>query len=316
MECRTACGEPAEQVGEEIESKVARTYDQLSEMIMNEPTADSAFPDRQKRVTLAEHFVMHAHDTTLMNQGSNGTCWIQAGHIMGMVNHPDHMARLLKEVSLTGSYTTLNNGERDSTPRTIRFSKGLFSYGGRDEEARFTLNSPYKNGTRGPVGMIFDQVLPVIGGRREGRSNAGNYGGSDGARRIMYMVTGDLVYDSGHKLDGSDRATFLKKGGFITYAPGHMRTQQLKKIDNEWYVLQDDQHGPHGDRVLTKIKDLGAWLRERPGRVQIHRPWHPGVEGDTVGPINYPVGPYSPDDDGGGFRPRPRRVIRFIRRWF
>lgn len=314
MECRIAAGEAPEQVGEEIEAKVAKSYDNLSELVMNEATGDSAFAERNKRVALAEHFIMHAHDTTLMNQGSNGTCWIQAGHIIGMVNHPDHMSRLLKEVALTGSYTTLNNGERDSNPRTIKFSKRLFAYSGRDEEARFSLNSPYSNGSRGPVGMIFDQVLPVIGGRREGRSNAGNYGGSDGARRIMYMVTGDVVYDSGHKLDGSDRATFLKKGGFITYAPGHMRTQQLKKIDGEWYVLQDDQHGPHGDRVLAKIKDLRQWLRERPGRVQIHRPWHPGVEGDTVGPINYPVGPYNPGDDGGCPRPGGRIVRWFIRR--
>lgn len=320
LECRVAAGEAPEQCGEEIEAKVAKAYDNLSELVMNEPTGDSAFAERARRVTLAEQFMMHAQDTTLMNQGSNGTCWIQAGHIIGMVNHPDHMSRLLKEVALTGSFTTLNNGERDSNPRTVRFSKRLFAYGGRDEEAHFTINSPYQNGTRGPVGMIFDQVLPVIGGRREGQSNAGNYGGSDGARRIMYMVTGDVVYDSGHKLDGSDRATFLKKGGFITYAPGHMRTQQLKKIDGEWYVLQDDQHGPQGDRVLSKIKDLRQWLSERPGRVQIHRP--PGIGGnDTVGPTNYPVGPYNPGDDGGcpgGDCPRPGgRIIRWFirRRW-
>ncbi|MBZ0188125.1 MAG: cytochrome P450, partial [Candidatus Obscuribacterales bacterium] len=315
VECRVIAGEDQGQVTEETEQCIAKTYDNLTEMVAMESQQGSAFQDRSQRATLVEQFIFHAHDTTLMNQGSNGTCWIQAGHILAMLNHPDSMSRLLKEVTLTGSFQTMNNGEQDANPRTIRFSQGLFRRGGNSEEGRWSLNTPFQNGTRSPVGMIFDQVLPVIGGGREWRSNAGSYGGSDGARRIMYMVTGDLVYDTSHKLGGSDQRTFLLKGGMISYAPGHMRTRQLKKIDNQWYVIQDDQHGPRGDRAMYKVRDLRSWLKENPGRVPIHRPLGPGGPGDTINPIYSPdgPGPYDPEYDPGEHRPRIR-IFRPIRR--
>ncbi len=313
MECLVMAGENQDTTAEMIEQKVARTYDQLTEMVMKDATNDSAFQSREQRVCLAEQFMFHAHDTTKMNQGSNGTCWIHAGHILGMVNHPDHMARFVKEISLNGSFTTLNNGERDSTAKTVRFSKRLFNF--RGEEQRWNPDSPYSNATRSPVALIFDQALPILTGRNWG-SHGGSYDGTHGVRRSIFMVTGDAMPDRDHLVDGSERKTFLKYGGMIRYAPGHMATRQLIKRDGSWFVLHDDQHGPNGDWVEYKLGNLQSWTKENAGRVRNDKPWRAKIDGDRVAPVYFPGGrgEWWDDEDGGGCQPRPR--LRIIRRIF
>lgn len=314
LECRILAGDDPEKTGEEIEKKIASTYANLTEMVSMEATGDSAFQSADMRATLAEHFIFHAHDTTKMNQGSNGTCWIHAGHILAMANHPDHMARFVKEITLKGEFTTLNNGESDSTPKTVKFSKGLFNYRQRDEEAQWSVDSPYQNGRRGPIALIFDQALPILTGRTWG-SNAGNYGGRHGVRKSIYMVTGDAMPDRSNLYQNSERLTFLKYGGMIRYAPGHMATRQLIKRDGDWYVLRDDQHGPHGDRIEYKVSDLKNWTKERAGRVRTDKPWTQNIDGDTTDAIYFPGGGNRPGDrNPGGWRPR-RPFIRRIFRW-
>lgn len=309
IEARTAGGEDLGKVSEDTEKTVAACYDQLSQMCSAEQAPGQVY-DQATRAKLVENFMFHAQDTTTIDQGGNGTCWIQAGHINGMISHPDSMARLLKEVSCTGTFTTLNDGTAGSQPRQFRFSQGLLGIRRGSEESNWTIDRAYEGGRRSPVSMIFDQTLPVIGGRREWRSNAGNYGGSDGARRIMMMVTGDTVCDSSNLVGRSERQTLLSKGGFITYAPGHMRTRQLVKQDGEWYVVQDDQHGEHSDHRMTKIRDLKQWLQERPGRRDPRNPFGPG--GDN--PIQPgPDGPYGPDQP---YEPQPRPFRPMIRRIF
>ncbi len=308
IEARTAGGEDLAKVSEETEKTVAACYDQLSQMC-TAPSAAGEVYDQATRAKLVENFMFHAQDTTTIDQGSNGTCWIQSGHINGMINHPDAMARLLKEVSCTGSFTTLNDGTQGGQPRQFKFSHGLLGIRRGSEEANWTIDSAYNGGRRSPVSMIFDQTLPVIGGRREWRSNAGNYGGSDGAKRIMYMVTGDTVSDSSHLIGGSERQTLLAKGGYITYAPGHMRTRQLMKQDGEWYVIQDDQHGEQSDHRITKIRDLKQWLQERPGRRDPRNPFSPGGDNPIQPGPDGPDNPYQP-------QPQPWRPIRRIFRRF
>ncbi len=46
----------------------------------------------------------------------------------------------------------------------------------------------------------------------------------------------------------------------LTYAPGHLRSQTVRKVDNDWYLIQDDQHGENNDKVLAKITDIEKWV--------------------------------------------------------
>jgi hypothetical protein len=122
---------PADKLEEWKEQTMAQTYQHLAEMVAaNRP---GTFYDLKTRVKLAENFMFHAMEPTTMDQGfstrgeadRHGTCWIQAGHIWGMVQHPDKMARLVSQVALEGKFTTLNSGEEDTTARTFELEQAL-----------------------------------------------------------------------------------------------------------------------------------------------------------------------------------------------
>lgn len=319
----TLGGRDQAKVEETTLAKVSQTYDHLAALIASEEP--NAYYDRAMRVKLAENFMFHAQDPSTMDQGSNGTCWMQAGHIAGgMVNHPDCMARLLREASW-GRFRTLNGGERGGGPQDYTFSRRVLSMG--HEEQRWTINNAMNNGMRSPVGKIFDETCSIMGGRRQ--PNGGNYGGSSGCRNIMYKVTGDIVADNSHLVNGSERDTLLLNGAYITYAPGHMRCRQIKRDGDGWVIIQDDQHGEGNDRVISRIRDIRQWFKERAQDGRVRRniwrssnddPWgpnphYPGGE-DYPDGTDWPDGPGPcPDDDD--CRPRIRlRRFPILRRLF
>lgn len=288
-------GRDQAKVEEATQAAVAGTYDHLAALVVSDKPG--AYYDQAMRVKLVENFLFHAQDPSTMDQGANGTCWMQAGHISAMMNHPDSLARLVKEASW-GSFRTLNGGERGGGPQTYQFSRRMLSMG--YEEQRWTINSALNNGMRSPIGKILDETCSAIGDRRQ--PNGGNYGGSSGCRNIIYKITGDIMADSSHLVNGSERDTLLLNGAYITYAPGHMRSRHLKRDGDGWVIIQDDQHGEGNDRVISRIRDIRQWVKENGGgRVRRNNwggndsPWGPNQPGPD-GPYS-PYGPCGPDDD-------------------
>ncbi len=321
LEARMAAGITApEKIRQEVEQAIKGTYDNLAKMVSTpSDPAKPTFMDQATRVRLAENFMLHAMDPMTMDQGpsgpgeegGHGTCWIQGAHIWGMVQHPDAMADLLRQVSIDGQYTTKNSGENDPASKTISFSKEMLAIRQGTQESRWTVDRAMKEweelpgmrrqilSDRSPVGFIFDNVLPVIGGRQEKRIDGGNFDtinavrgyNSDGSYRtekitgsgdIMYMVTGDkpasyhtwnhpdhiqdhlLNVNPGTSQEAKNenfRRTLLEKGSILTHTMNHTSSRQIIKVNGEWLAVQDDQHGENSDYVVGKVTDLAAYAK-------------------------------------------------------
>jgi hypothetical protein len=267
---------------------VQNTYDNLRQMISQGD--GGTFYDQKTRVRLAENFMYNAMEPTFIDQGpassddwnGHGTCWITTGEIWGMTQHPGAMADYLKQISLNGQVTTKNSGEGDSKPLTYTFSKGLLTFPGNKQEDTWTIEdreNQTRMGYRSPVSKIFQYTLPMLSGsRRESDVDGGLYDTADivgqghtrGVRDIMFMVTGDFPvdkgesgYSDGHLLkNNTDFAgSMAEKGTVLNYAPGHLRSQTVRKVDDKWYLIQDDQHGENDDRVLAQITDIERWVK-------------------------------------------------------
>jgi hypothetical protein len=252
---------------------------------MIESDDPDAFYTKDLRARLATTFMFHAQDPTLMDQGiNNGTCWIQQGHVWAMVQHPDAMADLLKQIALKGKYTTKNSGEHDPTPKTYEFLKSYLSFPHGSEEAGWTIEKAdavmnsigQKNVYRSPVGKIFDNVLPILGNRKE--VDGGCYATRKtpeglllGSRGIIYSITGDILCDTEKNMYGWHedanliqddlRLTLLEKGALNTYREGHGTSMHLRRLNGEWVIYHDDQHGEHTDWVISKISDIERWAK-------------------------------------------------------
>ncbi|MBX9666656.1 MAG: hypothetical protein K2X93_03515 [Candidatus Obscuribacterales bacterium] len=285
---------------------VSETYKNLAEMVRGDKPEQ--FYDQATRVKLAENFMYHAQEPMTSDQGTaedrdkkgHGTCWINSASVWGMTQHPNAMADMLKQISLEGEYTTKNSGEMgnlltagraDSPPRTVKFSKDLLSFAGKQENewsisaatdmwGRSGSTSRWVEGDRSPVSRIFDYTLPVLGGRAEGEIDGGIYrsGRSTegrtyvGSRDIMLMVTGDTPvdmalkdYSHGHLIDGDFNKSVLEKGTVLNYSPGHGMSQTLRRINGEWCLIQDNQHGESGDRIIQRINNIERWARGESG---------------------------------------------------
>ncbi len=287
---------PDEQVDAEVEKSVSQTYDNLNQMVNSEDP--NTFYDKNQRAFLAENFMFHAQDPTTMDQGSaggndwdgHGTCWIQSAHIWGLTQRTEHMADLLKQVSLTGSYTTKNSGTQGDQPKTVKFSKDYLKFPEGFQETTWSISKATDtwdrqpgmmrqcDGDRSPVGKIFDYTMPVLGGRSQSARamDGGTYksftttGGRwyTGNAEIMQMVTGDKPLDvkwgdhgEGTLINGDMRKTLLEKGTVLNYSPGHAKSVHLKQVEGQWCVIQDNQHGENDDKIIARISNLEAWAR-------------------------------------------------------
>jgi hypothetical protein len=279
--------------------------------------------------------MFHAADPTTMNQGMQGTCWIEAGHIAGgMVGHTDELARLVKEVSLTQRYHSTNPSlYKNNTQRDFHFSSGLLTMGPGDRGGTWTIDSSNQN-VRSPIGFILDQTLPVIGGRAEGHSNAGNWGGTDGAHNIMWMVAGADLQHGADGVGKQEMQYLIAEGAFTTSNYNHMWGYQLGMVNGKLAVVRDDQY-PGGDRVVMNLPDktpvsidhnysrLANYIRKIPFQpVSKKEPdvpiaGQPGyrntpqLQEDTADQPIQPYQPYQPDQTD-----QPDRPIRPIRRFF
>lgn len=303
---RITAGHDPDKVHKEIEATISGTYDQLNELVSTPQGAGEVY-NQQMRTFLAENFMLHAADPATYNQGNHGSCWMQSGTIAnGWTNHADGLARFVKEVSLTGKFSS--PWANDGKGRTFSFNRGIFALRQGQEESRWSFESAGRSSARSPIGMILDEGQSSMLGRST--SYSGTYGET---ARTQYWLTGDKPASEG----GNMRKTLLEKGAYINYWPGHMLTQQLRREGDHFIVVQDNQWGNGSDYTLGRVNNLARWdyTGDRGRRFDHFKP--------GTNPQDSPVGPYVPgpapvgpgsddgsrmtDDDGtvGTVRPTP-----------
>ena len=334
-ECRRAGRvQHPQQIEQASQQAVIRTYDQLAAMVSER--GPNTFYNQQTRRFMAENFMLYAAQPCVMNQGpststdrtGHGTCWEKAGQTWAMENHPDAMANLLRQVCLRGEFTTLNSGTPGSPPRTFRFSPAFLGFAPNLQETNWTLSTANDNGNRSPVGRVFDYVLPVLIGRRQGNIDAGTNGEIS---QIMQMVTGHRPSElanaahRGHLIPGhtSEAVALLDHGALLRYEPGapgapgrpprpgHWMSRHLQRMmingERRWVVIDDNQWGPQSDRIVGIINNLEdfrnrGWAAMTPAD-QIPQYARFAVPNDTGIGVTSPTNPYRPQP----IRPQPYR---------
>jgi hypothetical protein len=219
VEAMTAAGIDKDKATEGWEQKLAKTYDHLAEMMEQNPSA--ATYDQKTRAKLVENFMYIAADTT---QGSQdvGNCWEMCNrNLMGMTKNPDAMARMLKEISLTGGFNAVHGGLKSNNgldrrsgdldaPKRFDLPKNMLQLDAAN--ANWSLdkpNEPHWQGGTGtmpssPVGYILDNAIGFMGGRNSHNALSGGTwesfpspsgnakdGWYYGINELMYMATGE-----------------------------------------------------------------------------------------------------------------------------
>ncbi|MCC7530501.1 MAG: hypothetical protein IT342_18395 [Candidatus Melainabacteria bacterium] len=262
VEARVLAGHDRATEEKEWNEKIKKTYDHLSDMVNSD--SPNAPYDKATRANMAENALYLVMDPSKSNQGQHGTCWIESEiNLLGLTNHPDDMARLLKEVTTTGSYT-----DRDGKKYTV--PSQLLQFPG--EEKSWTISNA-DNGLRSPVGAIFDRTISYMGGRTDGGTNGGT---PQEAAYLMKKVTGDTVQQivqiRDNNLSQSDidritsaqyRQAMLEQGGVINLGPGHMFVSRLVKNNGEWDIVGDNQWGAGNDQLIGRVTDLNSWTVQK-----------------------------------------------------
>lgn len=314
----------------EVQQTMQDTYGHLTELVTTARGNGELF-DQGARAKLAENYMFHLADPRSVDQGSNGTCWNHAAVIsFGLMDHPDDMARFLKEVSLTGTFMARNNGEVGQPERLIRFPPSRFY--AKNEERNWTIDGASRNGWRSPVSMIFDQGLTYMVGKMQ--PDGGNYQGQHGSKRIMTMVTGEVPppprghlngYYAGPYLGNDDFMTLSRYGGYQIYSPGHLQSihmildgkfewsgnsilhnGQALKLDGTdaltGYIVRDNQWGERVDSITHRVENL-AQARVTDIQDQKYTPYDPlKVDNDQTVDIR-PGNDSSSGATGGGQLP-------------
>lgn len=289
IEDQVAAGEDRTKVEESWQKKVAGTYDHLAAMTKSD--LPNAPYDMETRIKLVENSMLFAMEPTKNNQGGHGTCWIEGPiNLIGWTNNPDKMARLVSQVSTTGTFTTIEGPNNGGGAKTYTIPKSQLDF---DREAKgWTVDGSdkvlwnrngYGNIPRSPVGQICDHTLSYIGGRSDGGTNGGTWESFRttgnrwyyGSQELMRMATGDtakLVRIQSNQITNSDiqrltsgdlKEEMLKRGGVVLVGPGHIFTAKMVHLNGERSIVSDNQWGPDSDQKIGVIKDVASWNVQR-----------------------------------------------------
>lgn len=316
VELRVAAGANEDEAREKAEAKIASTYDHLTRLVQS----DSAeIDDKATRVMLAETFMYHAWEPETVNQQGWGSCWLQSGYIpCGLGKHPDDMAKVLADVSLTGKYT-------DRKGNDYNFKRDQLGIHRRADGAGWSIQTATRDNSQpSPVAHRFDRTMSVMdrGARYGGAGDSGRirYGGG-GQNEIMRRVTGDqLLYIGSYPRGRQERQALLEAGGAQrSGGPGHVATLAMRKVDGAWAIVRGDQYDGR-DRVVSVIRDLKQWVNNGES-ARIERSFAPEWNkdfkiADSVKPSDFKPGPNRPDRDPDvDDDDRPHRpIIAFFRR--
>lgn len=288
VEAQTAGGMSAEQAQAEWDKKIAATYDHLAHMVTSNESG--ATYDVATRAKLVENAVFSmAWPVKANDQGNWGCCWQISGVYLGVIQHPDKMAKMLDELSTKGTFT-------DTNGKTWTPPKNLLSF--TDQGGDWTIEN-CGNGRRSPCSEIWTSVAAYLSqdGRRMDRGASG--GTMEGCMHSMQLITGDTW--KGTKQSQMTQKQYqqdlLLKGGVILFSPGHMYLGTLEKNNGQWQVVSSLQHGDQGRHLNGVVTDLKNWTVTGGGRQQYKPdipPSLPKCNDKGVGP-NQPNRPNGPN---------------------
>ncbi len=315
--------EMQQKIIDEAKQKVNDTYKHLTEMVGTKQGSGELFGQKE-RTSLAEGLMFHLADPRTMDQGSNGTCWINSSTASyGLMTQPDDMARFMKEISLTGQFQAYNNGQVGGSPTTIRFNKNQFYSTG--QERNWSISNAIGGSARSPVGMFLDEAMTEMVGKR--RADAGDYNGNWGAKRIMTMITGEAPpaprgrlgnARTNRQMTQDDLNVALEYGGFQIYSPGHLQSVHFVpqgkfgwgengsltlngnsmatdgSADMSGYFILDNQWGERSDFVTHHVNSNGQIQDIQDQRYQHFDP------GKVSNERNIAINPGNDSGGGGG----------------
>lgn len=281
-----------EKVEAEWSKKVAGTYDHLYEMTKEH--GSKAPYDMAMRTKLIENALLFSMEPTKNNQGGHGTCWIEGPiNLIGWTNNPDKMARLVSQVSTTGTFTPVEGTNKSKgSPKTYAIAAGQLKLDG--EARNWTIGNGMQSIARSPIGQICDHTLSFIGGRKDGGTNGGTWESFTttgnrwyyGSQELLRMATGDtakLVRIGSNNLTGHDvskltgsglKDEMLKKGGVVLVGPGHIFAAKMVHQNGKRVIVGDNQWGPDNDQKIGTVNDVASWS-VRTGRER-YKPEMPG----------------------------------------
>ncbi|MFN8553513.1 MAG: hypothetical protein U0103_18705 [Candidatus Obscuribacterales bacterium] len=305
--------ENPETVRAQVEQRIKATYDNLTRMVASDDP--KTFDSKSVRVNFGETYMYHAMEPETVTQEGWGSCWLQSGYVpCGIGEHPDAVAKVLADVSLTGSYTDLQRN-------TYNFNSGNLAISNQYQGAGWTIENATGTSLPSPVAHRLDATMAAMDrGANYGR--AGDVGriryGGGGQKEILRRVTGDeLTVVNGYPSNRAQRAALLHAGGAQRDGgPNHVATWALRKERDQWLLIRGNQYNDNGrgDRVVAVIRDLKSWL-DNGESAQINKRFFPGigndfkVVGDAIKPSDFRPN-NRPDNDN------PERRFAGRRRWF
>jgi len=126
--------------------KVVRAMDNLSDILQ---TNNSPHFDEQQRKTIVETGMHNLARPLEIDQGSHPTCNVTSTEVYAAVKHPDQYARLLKEVTATGSWTGTDG--KTATPPAAALKPGK-------DESSYDLDKP-DSGKRNLASQVVQMTL-------------------------------------------------------------------------------------------------------------------------------------------------------------
>lgn len=251
IERRTAAGEDKDAVTKEVQQKMAATYDHLTRMVTGEGVEQPRYT-KQTRQQLAETMMFHMKEPDSINSGKMYTgAWLQPTYVtIGFGSHPDQMARILADASLTGQF-------KDTKGKTHSFNNAELSLLGRERGQGWSIDKADTNRTQpSSVAYLLDRTLSKTVGLHP-------YAGGtwDNIRDSIQAATGDKPKNSTGVLSKEAREDLVQHGGALRSMPGYFGTFSMRKEGDNWKISRADQYHFRDTPIgLVPAAGLAKWV--------------------------------------------------------
>ena len=250
------------------DEQIAKTYDNLSELLKGKLGKDSGkeYFNAKERAQLCEEALHNISAPKRINQGQNPTCNITTGEIFAACRHPEKYADTLKQVAVDGKLIT-------TTGKEVVLDRE--AYTATPDEKVFDPEGSYKGNRRNWASHIlenagintFTQFAPrgpaTWGYRYIGRDSNGNgvnpiMGGPEIQKAVKELWGGDMPYIAHNVAPSAEQLwAYKREGNFPIGIPtlyGYDRNSQLseqhvqtihdvREVNGQTQVYLDDQNG-------------------------------------------------------------------------
>ncbi|MDP3507225.1 MAG: hypothetical protein Q8T09_04470 [Candidatus Melainabacteria bacterium] len=250
------------------DEQIAKTYDNLSELLKGKLGKDSGkeYFNAKERAQLCEEALHNISAPKRINQGQNPTCNITTGEIFAACRHPEKYADTLKQVAVDGKLIT-------TTGKEVVLDRE--AYTASPDEKVFDPERDYKGNQRNWASHIlenaginaFTQFAPrgpaTWGYRYIGRDSNGNgvnpiMGGPEIQKAVKELWGGDMPYIAHNVAPSAEQLwAYKREGNFPIGIPtlyGYDRNRQLseqhvqtihdvREVNGQTQVYLDDQNG-------------------------------------------------------------------------